>query len=195
MTIGLYGGTFDPPHLGHLVLAEFAMDALRLDSLIFIPAWHSPFKADTASAPAAHRAEMLRLALSDQPRYELSLCELEREGPSYTADTVHAMRSRHPGATLLLLMGADAFADFPLWNNPEAIVADATLAVAQRSGFPLDLASHPFGAHARVFDMPRIDISSTLIRERVRARRSVASLLPWSVRVYIDAQRLYRRAT
>lgn len=192
MTIGIFGGTFDPPHLGHLVLAEFAMDALRLDALLFIPAWQSPFKADAAATPAAHRAEMLRLALSDRRHCAVERCELEREGPSYTVDTVRALRVAHPGAALVLLMGADAFEDFPLWKDPEAIVAEAALGVARRSGHPLHLAAHPFGASARIFDMPRIDISATMIRERIRSGRPVASLLPPAVHAYIDAQHLYR---
>lgn len=192
MNIGIYGGTFNPPHLGHLILAQSAIDTLALDHVLFVPAFRSPFKLRSESLSAAVRAEMVELAVSDNTRIRGEYCEVTREDVSYTIDTLRHIRSQHPGDTLFLLMGADTFSEFHLWKEPADIVALATLAVAERPGSTLDLSAHPYGKAAQRFSMPLIDISSTDIRRRIREGASINYLVPWAVSVFIHSQGLYR---
>lgn len=194
MNIGVYGGTFNPPHIGHLILAESAIDGLGLDRVLLVPAAQSPFKEADESPPAEVRAEMVELAVSGNRRLAGEYAEALRGGVSYTVDTLRMLRERHPGDTLFLLMGADTFNEFPLWRDPDAITALATIGVAERPGHPLDLSAHPYGKAARSFSMPLIDVSSTDIRARVRAGLSVRYLVPWTVEVFISSQGLYREA-
>jgi nicotinate-nucleotide adenylyltransferase len=192
MNIGVYGGTFNPPHLGHLILAQSAVDAFGLDRVLLVPAYRSPFKLQSESLSAEIRAEMVALAVSGNERLDGEYYEARRSGLSFTIDTLRHLRSQHPDDTLYLLMGADTFNEFQLWKEPDAIAELATLAVAQRSGSELDLSSHPYGKAARIFSMPLVDISSTDIRRRVREGRSIRYLVPWAVEVFISAGGFYR---
>jgi nicotinate-nucleotide adenylyltransferase len=192
MRIGMLGGSFNPPHLGHLLLAEAAVQELALDRVLFLPAWRSPFKPDAEGTDAPTRCEMVALAVSDNSRFRLDTREAERGGISYTIDTVRAIRAEHPDADLFLLLGADAFNDFPQWKAPEEIVRHTALGVAYRGGVAPDLDAHPFAAHATVFAMPAVGISSSDIRRRVRAGMSIRYLVPWAVRTFIEATGLYR---
>jgi nicotinate-nucleotide adenylyltransferase len=192
MRTGILGGSFNPPHLGHLLLAESALQDLALDRVLFVPASQSPFKPGLASPDAATRCEMVALAISDNPRFALDTFEAERGGTSYTIDTVRHLRARHPVDALFLLLGADAFSEFPLWKSPEEIADAVTLAVATRPGCAMDLAAHPFGAQARCFPMPAVDIASSDIRRRVAEGRSVRYLVPWTVMTFLEATALYR---
>ncbi len=195
MNIGVYGGTFNPPHLGHLILAQSAIDALALNRVLFVPAFQSPFKLRSESLSAEIRAEMVELAVSDNDRLRCEYHEVRHGGLSFTVDTLRYLRTLHPDDTLYLLMGSDTFLEFHLWKEPEVIAEIATLAVAERPGHELELPAHPFGKTARSFPMPLIDISSTDVRRRVRERLSIQYLVPWTVQVFITSQGLYREAT
>jgi nicotinate-nucleotide adenylyltransferase len=192
MNLGIYGGSFDPPHIGHLALADSAMEAFALDTVLLVPAWRSPFKQHDVPAPPELRAEMVELAISDNRTLKGEYSEILRAGLSWTVDTLRDLRVRHPEARLHLLMGADTFAEFHLWREPEEIASMAALCVAQRPGAPDDPAAHPFGDRVRTFSMPQLGISSSDIRRRVREGRSIRYLVPWTVRTFIEARGLYR---
>jgi nicotinate-nucleotide adenylyltransferase len=192
MRIGVYGGSFNPPHIGHLILAQTALDLLRLDRVMFVPAFQSPFKPESDSTTTEDRVEMLSLALSDHPRFDIAMLEVERKGRSYTVDTLRQLQARLPEAELILLMGADAFMEFPLWKDPGEIVSRCRLGVACRPGHAIALDAHPYGTHASVFDMPEIGVSSSALRAFVNSGRSIRYLVPWAVGVYIESKELYR---
>lgn len=195
MRIAMFGGSFDPPHLGHLIFAEHACDALALDRVLFVPAAHSPFKSSTQPDNLAHRLAMVRLALAGNDRFSLDLTEIERGGTSYTVDTVQTLHAKHPDEVLHVLMGSDAYEEFELWKDPETIVACATLGVGRRPGFPRIKRKHPFADHAVFFESPLVDISSTAIRHLVSQRRSVRYLVPDAVLQYIEQHGLYQNGT
>jgi len=191
MRIGLFGGTFDPPHVGHLMLAEWARERLSLDRVLFVPAGQPPHKSRTRVSAAAARLAMTRLAVRGHPAFEVSAAELAGEGPSFTLDTVRAFVARAPRARFFLLMGADSLDDFHRWREPQRILALATLAVGGRPG-----AAGPGGrlGSGRVVWLgnPGIDVSSSVIRQRARAGRSLRYLVPDAVARYIARHRLYR---
>ena len=185
MTRGLLGGTFDPPHIGHLIAARAALERLGLDRVAFLPAAEPPHKTARHVSPAAQRLAMLRAAVAGEPRFEIEEAELDRTGPSFTVDTLRALRAAAPGTDLVLLLGADQYAELPTWREPAAVRELARLVVIGRAG------EVPEGAVERL-DMPRIDISSTLVRERVAGGLSVRWLVPRAVEQYIEDQGLYR---
>jgi nicotinate-nucleotide adenylyltransferase len=187
---GVFGGTFDPPHLGHLILAEVCREALSLAKVLFIPAGDPWRKAGRDIAPAGHRLAMTRLAVAGNPAFEVDDCEVTREGPSYTIDTLRILRQRDPGAALFLLFGEDALADLPYWREPAALAVEATIAVVPREGVVLP--ELPFPAEAIVnVPMPYIGISSTDLRQRARAGLSLKYQTPAAVEAYIQEHRLY----
>jgi len=192
--LGLFGGSFDPPHVGHLLVAGDAVDALELDRVIFVPAGVQPLKAGQAVASAAQRVAMVRLLVGDDPRFEVDPVEIERPGLSYTVDTVAVVASRNPRSELFLLVGADILRTFAQWREPERIVQFATLVVLQRADGRTaetpDVSGLP--GHARLLATRRIDVSSTEIRERVRTGKSIRGFVPDAVADFIAAQRLYR---
>jgi len=191
--IGVYGGTFDPPHIGHLILAEAALEQLKLDKVMFVPAGDPWRKADRKVTPAAHRLEMTRLAVQGNAGFEVEDFEVVREGPSYTVETLEILHD-HLGkaADLYLILGEDALADVPHWRQPERLVELSTLAVADRRG--VTMPQLPFD-RARVvpFEMPAIDISSTELRERAAKGLSLRYQVPDAVLRYIEANGLYAR--
>lgn len=192
MRVGVFGGTFDPPHVGHLLLATDAREALRLDHLIFIPTGAQPFKVETPPvASAGDRLEMVRLAVADDANYAVDDAEISRKGLSYTVDTLEHLAARFRGAELFLLMGQDALAGFPQWRNPGRIRELATLAVMERSG---DRGPRIEVAAEGVVTVStrRVDVSSTEIRERLRAKKSIKGFVPESVERFIEARGLYR---
>jgi len=191
--IGIFGGTFDPPHVGHLLLAADARDALNLDRLIFVPASSQPLKANTpAVASPQDRLEMVRLVISDDANYQVDEAEITRKGLSYTVDTLEHLSARYPGAKLFLLLGQDALESFEQWKNPGRIRELATLAVMQRSGQGRPRADTQSKGVVTV-STRRVDVSSTEIRERLRAGKSIKGFVPESVERFIDARGLYRR--
>lgn len=191
--IGLFGGTFDPPHVAHLALAEWARDRLRLDRVVFIPAGRPPHKRRASLSTAARRVEMTRLAVRGNAAFEVSTLELEADGPSFTVETLRRMRARDPGARLYLLLGADSLDDFRTWHEPKAILALATVAVAGRPGAGRT-GARAWARHRRVVWLgnPKLEVSSSLVRIRARRGRSVRYLVPDPVARYIERHRLYQ---
>lgn len=195
MNIGILGGTFDPVHVAHLVLAEQARDQLALDQVLFIPAGDPWRKGHRAITPAEHRLKMLRLAIEGNDAFAISDVELRREGPTYTADTLEALAGERLDDAFWFILGADALADLPNWREPERIVKHAMLAVAPRDVREVDAAELNIPAlvgRLQLFDCPRLAISSTEIRERVAAGRSIRYLVPDAVANYIEKHGLYR---
>jgi nicotinate-nucleotide adenylyltransferase len=195
--IGILGGTFNPPHLGHLVCAQEAYIQLELERVILIPARQPPHKPVDEEPGPEHRLELCELAVEGDSRFEVSELELNREGPSYTVDTLSALHSSAPNTDLYLILGGDIAAGLPDWHEPERVFSLATVAVAERSGTPREqveqaLARVRGGERTRFFHMPRIGVSSTFIRDRVRAQQPIRYLVPEKVAGYIAEQGLYR---
>ncbi|HYZ90384.1 MAG TPA: nicotinate-nucleotide adenylyltransferase [Myxococcales bacterium] len=196
MRFGLFGGTFDPPHTGHLIAAQDAALALGLDRVLFVPAAVPPHKQHRTITPAEFRLQMLALALSDDTRFTLDPVELERPGPSYTVDTLRELRRRLPGEWTLLL-GADQYAEFATWREPEEVLRLATVGVLERAGTLPRSAPSTVPAEARDgvvrVSVTRVDISSTAIRQRVAAGVSIRYLVPHEVETFIAETGLYLR--
>ncbi len=186
MRLGVLGGTFDPPHIGHLIVAQDAAIALSLDRVLFIPAARPPHKLDRALTPAHIRLELLRAAVSGNPQFDVDPIEIEREGPSFTVDTLRALSRREKGATLVLLLGADQYAELDTWREPETIRALAEIAVMARAGALVDAAT--------VTGVRRIDLSSTEIRQRTAEGKPIRYLVPEAVERLIRRHRLYGAA-
>jgi nicotinate-nucleotide adenylyltransferase len=188
--LGIFGGTFDPPHLGHLLVAIDAFEALALDRLVFVPTGRQPLKADVTTAPGAARLAMTRRLVGDDARFAVDAMEIERDGLSFTIDTLHAFAARDPEAERYFLLGADAWRSFPRWRSPDEIMRLATVVVLTRGGEPIGPAASGLRA-PRVLPTRRIDISSTEIRSRIRAGLSLRGFVPEAVRDYIEANGLY----
>jgi len=190
--IGVFGGTFDPPHVGHLLVANDAREALELDRLIFVPTGAQPFKVDTPPAASGQdRLEMVRLAIADDANYVVDDAEINRKGLSFTVDTLEHLSERNPAARLFLLMGEDVLASFEKWRSPARIRELATLVAVSRGGLAGSVADPATSAVLRV-STRRVDVSSTEIRERRRAGKSIKGFVPESVERFIDVRGLYR---
>jgi nicotinate-nucleotide adenylyltransferase len=185
--IGLFGGSFDPVHHGHLIVGQAAAEALGLDELRFVPAREQPFKLGQHAAPAADRAAMLELAVQGAPRLSVERLELERPGPSYTVDTLRALVARHPGAALTLLLGADAARELEDWHEAGALPGLARIVVFARGS----TAVPDSRLIAGVVEVPRIEISATEIRGRVRAGLPIRYWVPDAVARYVAQHRVY----
>jgi len=194
MRIGLFGGTFDPVHLGHLMVAEQARTELELERVFFVLAPKPPHKAAAALSPATHRLNMLQLALSDQPQFEISTVELERPGVSYTVETLRHFRSQpeFAAAELFLIIGADSLLELKNWREPQAIISMAKLAVYSRPGLDLHQAAPQFLRAAHFLNGPQVDISATDIRQRCSRGLSIRDLVLETVRNYILENNLYQ---
>jgi nicotinate-nucleotide adenylyltransferase len=196
--VGILGGTFNPPHVGHLVMVLEALDQLALDRVMLMPVAQPPHKEAPADPGAAVRLELCRLAIAGEERVEVSDLEIERGGASYTVDTLRALHERDPEHALTFIVGGDMAYSLPSWREPEAILKLARLAVAERDGLRReDIAQRlePLHAGDRVafFDMPRIDLSSSAVRDRVAAGRPIRYLVPDPVVDTIRARSLYRQ--
>jgi nicotinate-nucleotide adenylyltransferase len=195
--LGIFGGTFNPPHLGHLVCAQEAYIQLRLDRVMLMPARIPPHKPVEDEPGVPHRLELCRLAVEGDERFTVSDLEAQRDGPSYTIDTLRELHDREPDTELFLIVGGDIAAGLPRWRQPEAVLELATLAVARRRGTPRSRVSEALlelrGAErAEFFRMPRIGISSTFVRRRVRAGQPIRYIVPDAVDRYIEREGLYR---
>jgi nicotinate-nucleotide adenylyltransferase len=193
MRVGILGGTFDPPHNGHLALARAARDYFALDLVLFIPAGQ-PWRKTREITAAEHRLAMLRLLTAGDDTFGISDIELRRPGPTYTADTIDELAGERLDDAFWFVVGADALADLPNWHEPQRIVRHAVIAVADREGADLDAAITAVPAlkdRVQAFPMAAVDISSTDIRDRVAAGRSIADLVPGTVASYINEHRLY----
>jgi nicotinate-nucleotide adenylyltransferase len=187
MRIGVLGGSFNPPHIGHLLIATDAFESLSLDRLMVIPAAANPLKELEPGAPAPEqRLDMARLAFGDDTRFEVTSMEIDRGGLSYTVDTLETLAGRNPGAELVLLLGIDAYRGFDRWKEPGRIRELARIAVFLRG----DDASMPAGAVA--VTARRIDVSSTEIRARVAGGLPIRGFVAESVEDYISTAKLYR---
>jgi nicotinate-nucleotide adenylyltransferase len=198
--LGLLGGTFDPPHYGHLLAAQEAACQLQLERVLFLPARQNPLKQGAPSSAAQHRCEMVTRAIADNPRFELSTLDLDRSPPSYTVDLLRALKSdaAAPDRELFFLVGADILPELPRWRSPSELLQLARLVVVNRPGWPPpDLAAleHALpAAQARVvlLEIPGVDISARALRARVGAGQSIRYLTPPAVEGYIHAAGLYR---
>jgi nicotinate-nucleotide adenylyltransferase len=199
--IAVFGGSFDPVHYGHLLLAETCRETCRLDLVLLVPNAIPPHKPHRPLTPVRQRLQMLRLAVADCTRLEVSSLEADRGGVSYTVETLVAVRGQFPDATIYFLMGADALRDLPTWREPARICQLAHPLIVARHGAPEpDLTilhqlrgnSQASESEPAVLPMPRIDISSTELRDRVREGRSIRFRTPRSVEEYIHEHQLYR---
>ncbi|GIV01043.1 MAG: putative nicotinate-nucleotide adenylyltransferase [Actinomycetota bacterium] len=193
--LGVMGGTFDPIHHGHLLTAEEAAVQFGLEQVIFVPTGRPWMKADREVTPAEHRYLMTVIATASNPRFTVSRIEIDRPGPTYTVDTLRALREQHPGAELFFVTGADAMLEIFSWKDPAEILSLAHFIAATRPGY--DLAhfeaeaptAHP---NVTVMNIPALAISSTDIRQRVREGRPIRYLVPEGVESYIEKMGLYR---
>lgn len=195
--LGVLGGTFDPPHNGHLALARAAQDALALTQLLFVPAADPPHKRGQAKTPAAARLGMLRCALQQEPGFCLSMLDMDRPGPHFAVDTLRLLREAHPDAAVWFVMGADSLRDLPDWHNPQALIALCRLAVVPRPGVPVrpDMHERRIPGLARRVDMidcPLFPHASRDIAARLRAGEDLGGLVPRAVLHYIAERGLYR---
>jgi nicotinate-nucleotide adenylyltransferase len=195
--LGILGGTFDPIHHGHLVAAEEAHHQLQLDQVLFVPAGAPPHKPSRPISPAHHRLRMVELAIAGKPYLAISRIDVDRPGPCYTVDTLELLRAEWgPEPTFFFIEGADSLADILTWYQPQRLIERCELAVVERPGVELDLPrleNHLPGLTARIHwvQMPRLEISSSDLRARVRAGRPIAYLVPAAVEAYIREQGLY----
>lgn len=202
--IGIVGGTFDPPHYAHLILAEHAREELDLTRVLFVPAGVPPHK-DSTRTPVEHRQAMLNLAIHDNPAFEISYVDIERPAPHYSVDMVRILRGQYPAAKLYFIMGEDSFRDLPTWNNAMEMVVDNDLAlvVMRRPGIPSpgipptseDMHEDVLpglSAYVTILTSRMVEISSSDIVRRLREGKSVHYLLPDSILAYIEQHNLYR---
>jgi len=192
------GGTFDPIHNGHLIVAEEARARLNLTEVLFVPACLPWLRKDGPISPAEHRVQMVRLAITDRPYFKLSMAEIERPGPSYTVDTITELRAqRGAGDELFFILGWDSLAQFPQWREPSRLISMCLLVAVSRPGSPrpnlkkLEAAIPGLSKRVMVMDNPKIDISASVVRDRVARGLSVYHLVPKSVNRYIRQHKLY----
>lgn len=191
MKIGILGGTFNPPHIGHLIVAESIRDQLKLDKILFVPSYIPPHKLFSQVALPKQRLEMVELAIEKNRNFSASDIEIAREGKSYTVDTINSLISLHPASQLFLIIGMDNLMDFSDWKSPNEIVSNVELIVMNRPGYDTDVKSE-FKKFATFIKVPNIDISSSDIRRRIKLGRSIRYLVPFEVEQYIVKKGLYK---
>lgn len=197
LRVGVLGGSFDPPHIGHLILAEEARDQLGLDKVLFAPAGQQPLKQGQKVTAAEDRVRMTELAIADNPSFELSRGDVDRPGPHYTVDLIAIIAAQlPPHAEIHFLMGFDSLRDLPKWREPEKLIRIARLVALTRPDAPIDwdaLESALPGVRERVrlLDMPELEIASRDLRERMRTGRSIRYMVTDAVRAYIEEKSLY----
>lgn len=201
MRIGIFGGTFDPIHYGHLIVAEQAREQAELDQVWFVLSARPPHKTDRAITPFDRRAEMLAFALAGQEdKFRVETIEADRPGLSFTVDTLEALAELHPAHEWFLLLGADSVKDLPIWHEPRRIVKQATILMAARPGYSTwssaELAAalelNASEVRTRVVAVPQIEIASSDLRRRANEARSLLYQLPHAVEVFIRERKLYR---
>lgn len=194
MRVGIFGGTFDPIHLGHLILAEACREACLLDKVVFIVAGEPPHKGRPRT-PAKHRLEMVELAIAGNDAFEASDIEMSRPGPHYSFETLEQLHRDRPGDELFFLIGADSLADLPGWRRPERICELASLIVVNRPGISPEIITEfqpPNGANPVVHvTMPDVGIASRVIRAKLAEAKSVRYLVPRPVEIYLKQHKLY----
>jgi nicotinate-nucleotide adenylyltransferase len=194
--LGLLGGTFNPPHIGHLVCATHALAGLQLDRVLLVPVHEPPHKAADGDPGVEHRVALCRLAVAGNEQLDVSLVDAEVPGPSFTVDTLSRLHDRCPGDHLTFIVGGDMAFSLPAWREPEAILELAQLGVAEREGVRradiVERLSDLGTENVRFFDMPRLDISSSQIRRMVAGGQPIRYLVPDAVADYIETEGLYR---
>ncbi len=195
--IGILGGTFDPPHIGHLILAQHALDAIGLSQLLFVPAANPPHKQQEFKTPVEHRLAMLDCATEDNPHFAISRVDVDRPGPHYSVDMVRLLQEKHPQAEFFFVMGGDSLRDLPKWHQPQELIRLCKIAVMRRPQSIISRDMHhdtlpELAERLTIVDAPLIDISSTAIVERSAAGNSIRYLVPDIVIAYIKAHQLYR---
>ena len=203
MRLGLFGGTFDPVHYGHLILAECCREACALDAVWFLPAGDPPHKELGGISSGQARAEMLEFAIAGHPQFAVNRMELERDGKTFTFETLQRLHAEDSTRDLFFLIGADSLADLPTWREPKRILELATIVAVNRGDRPLpdvnavatriggESSKSQIAGRIMVVTMPGIDISSTDLRRRVREGKSIRFLTPRAVEIYIAEHRLY----
>jgi nicotinate-nucleotide adenylyltransferase len=194
--LGILGGAFNPPHIGHLVCAQEALVQLELDRVVFVPVGQAPHRGIEDDPGAEARLGLVELAIAGDDRFTSSRIELDREGPSYTSDTLREMRSVAPEDGLFLILGGDQAASLPAWHEPEEVLSLATVAVVERvswtrNAIGIKIARLKGSERLHYLDMPLIQVSSSAIRRRVAAGRPIRYLVPDAVASYIEANGLY----
>ena len=192
MDIGLFGGSFNPPHVAHLIVAEVARDQFGFDEVWWIPNATPPHKSQADLAAVEHRLEMTRRAVADNPAFRLCDIEVERAGVSYTVETVQALQEQHPGTDFALLIGSDSLDHFAEWHKPDEIAERVPLVVYKRPGVIDAVPESRFANQVWFVAAPVMEVSGTEIRSRCRADRSIRYLVPETVRDYIETHDLYR---
>lgn len=195
--VGVLGSAFNPPHLGHLALAQEALWQLGLDEVILVPTGEAPHKRIAEEPGREARMEMTRLAAAEDPRFSVSALEVEREGPSYTYETLEALAEERADTQLVFVMGADAAVGLESWRNPDRVVELASLAVARRAGVSeadVDAVLGSLGCQERatMLEMPQFGVSSSAVRERAKRGRPLRYLVPDSVASFIEEKGIYR---
>lgn len=198
--IGIYGGSFDPIHIGHLIIAEMARQECHLDKVLFIPAGNPPHKTDRQLAPSSKRYDMVQLAIEGNPYFEISSIEIERQGKSFTIDTLKELREIYSsGWEFWLIIGMDSLLEIRTWRNANDITKLCKLAVYPRPGYSLDehsqeveLLCRELGIEMAFVQGPSVEISSTEVRKRIRTGKSIRYLVPDSVESYIQEHSLYK---
>jgi nicotinate-nucleotide adenylyltransferase len=191
MKLGILGGTFNPPHIGHLIIAESVRDQLKLDKILFVPSYSPPHKLYSQVALPTQRYEMVEIALEKNRNFSVSDIEIAREGKSYTIDTINTLLNIHPGTQLYLIIGLDNLMDFPDWKSPNDIISKVELVVMNRPGYDVEV-KNEFKRYATIVKVPSIDISSSDIRRRVKMGRSIKYLVPFEIEQYILKKGLYK---
>jgi nicotinate-nucleotide adenylyltransferase len=196
LRVGILGGAFNPPHIGHLICAQEALLKLELETVLFVPVGRAPHREIEQDPGAEARVEMAELAVAGDERLPVSRLEVDREGPSYTVDTLRELHERSPDDELFLLLGGDQAAALPKWREPEEVLELATVAAVERTGYhreaiAVKIASLKGARRVRFFDMPRIDVSSSLVRRRAARGLPIRYLVPDQVGDYIAANALY----
>ncbi len=192
MNIGIFGGTFNPPHLGHLIVAEHVRTAMMLDKVLFVPAAIPPHKMGNDIAHAVHRMAMLRLAIEGNSYFDVSEIELNRGGVSFTIDTLLQLRNENPTVALSLLIGMDNLVEFHSWKSPDEILKLVTVVVMTRPGFTLSDVPKQIERSVKLCQVPEIEIASRTIRKHVEDGDSIRYLVTDSVAKYITSNGLYR---
>jgi len=199
MRLGLYGGTFDPVHLGHLLLAEQCREQLNLDEVWFLPTGNPPHKQGSGISPAKARVEMLEIATAGHRGFIVNEMEVEREGTTFTVDTLQQLHDEDPDRALFFLIGADSLSDLPTWREPGRIVQLATVVAVNRGGGPYaepgqiaDAIGSEAAARIETLSMPGIEISSREIRRCVGDQKSIRYMTPRGVEAYIEQNKMYR---
>lgn len=199
MRLGVLGGTFDPPHIAHLIHAEQAREQLALERILWVPAADPPHKQGIPITPIEHRVAMLRLAIEGHPAFELSLIDVQRPGPHYSVDMLDDVAHCYPGAALFFLIGADSLRDLSTWHDPAGLIARAMLVVMPRPSVQVDIAQLETilpGLSSRLIllDAPLLEISSSTLRSHVATGRTIRYMVPQAVEAYIHEHGLYQNA-